>query len=201
MAPTLCMSTPKSVLPRPSKPIQTPHQSSIASLQLARSAADSNMSMSSLLSGITESFVATPSSISLDEPTSPTHKPRLEILKPHVFEVLATQVRSWVSPSPLALHAAALRLPASVQPTHDVYSTLKKRTQLEAAVYSGSDDHLARDAWWACENKGASRPSSQIKPPCMPAPRLDSLARHFQVVAGRQDHPTYRARGRRAARA
>lgn len=107
IAPSLCMSTLTPNLPQPSKPIQTPMQS-IASLHLThKSHTDSvySMSMSSLISGITELFVTTPSPASDADPVSHIAE---DLAKSHVFETLATHIRSWAMRSDGLPTAAAL---------------------------------------------------------------------------------------------
>ena len=141
VAPTLCMSTPQPTCPKQSRPILTPQQT-IASMNITSKsypeAATPGASVTSLLSGLTDSFVATPSSTGVADPLS--HQEPSISKSAAMFEVLATQVRSWVHPSQSHLHPRA---------SHPAVHTV---CQQKSFSHCTTADDMDCDAvWWAPE--------------------------------------------------
>jgi hypothetical protein len=201
VAPSLCMSTPQPACPHPSRPILTPQQS-IASLNLAKSTGDvGSLSMTSLLSGITESLIATPSSASIADPSSSDQE---HACKPRVFEAFAT-LRSWVP----SFSQPQSKCVISARPSkHHTESTSLKINGLspskalhynenDTSTWIASDDCAAHNVWWKSEGSvvGKKRKAPENRQP----PRG---SRHLVGCAqSRDDHPAYRARGRKMSRA
>jgi hypothetical protein len=151
--------------------------------------------MSSLLSGVTDSVVATPSSSGIVDPIFSEQEPKCHM--PHMLDALAIHVRSWVSPLPQSQPKHAPLIRAS-RPAAFNLSTL---TQSHVALHSdsdesGFDDYLAHDAWASSEGSVMENESRAVK---RRAPEIARRRGHHLQCA--QDHPAYHARGRKISRA
>ncbi|KAF9457194.1 hypothetical protein BDZ94DRAFT_1314435 [Collybia nuda] len=106
---------PSTALPSPSRPILTPQQH-LTSHSLLRSPESVSMGKTSLLSGATESSLATPAS---------AHAIRMVAKgeRPSFLGSIANHVRSWVAPSPL------IASPASSHPKQRITAALNSEPQ------------------------------------------------------------------------
>ena len=183
---SLCISTPHPAFPQPSRPIVT--QQSTVSPKSAQSAEDVVSSTSSLHSGITDPFVATPSSASA---AGPIYSEQMH--KSHVIDALAIHVRSWVSP--LSQHKY-IPSPRVLKPnTFTLNNFIPSHPALpDEFDDSSSDDSLTPDAWWTAEETNAV-----VKMPEAAQPRSRNPV-SAQASFG-ADHPAYLARGRKVSRA
>jgi len=213
--PTLCMSTPPPTRSYPSLPIVTPQQQ-MSSLSLGHSYDIGSADKTSLLSGVTESFIATPSSAG-PVPISPHHH------QPSIFCALATHVRSWVSRSPqpqpkqTSLHVKQRFSPTPPTPNKLVDSmnfTIVAKTRHSRPLHfisspRSSLDDLSDDdlspAWWVSSttmvdtgSKVASSESEKKQLGQLPRGRHPILQLPLGVS---DDHPAYRSRGRKPSRA
>lgn len=192
------MSTPQPSSPQASRPILTPQQS-IASLNLAKSTGDvGSMSMTSLFSGITESLIATPSSVSIADHTSSEQE---HACKPRVFEAFAT-LRSWVPSfsqpqSKCIIAARASKSHAEAASLHVNGTSPSQAMHYDEnanSAWIASDDGAAHNVWWKSEGNVVGKKRK--------APENHQLPRGGRhLVYGRDDHPAYRARGRKMSRA
>jgi hypothetical protein len=122
------------------------------------------------------------------------------VCKPRVFEAFAT-LRSWVSPLPqpkctYSVRASKPRASESASLNVNGLTTIQAVHYDENDVSTGiaPDDSAAHNVWWKSEESGVGkkRKASESK-------QLPRGGR--QYLQGRDDHPAYRARGRKVSRA
>ncbi|TFK39342.1 hypothetical protein BDQ12DRAFT_722224 [Crucibulum laeve] len=186
--PTLCMSTPRPAPSSPSRPIVTPQQH-MAALSIAHSGDTSSMGKTSLLSGATESSIATPASAN-PVPISASRRPSM-------LHSITSQVRSWVAPSsqipsPSNVKQRILPSSASKRPTDSqTFNVLARKVASSSPSSFDASDDEHPPVWYMSSAIFVNAPKGASKP---------SRGRQVALDLPLDDHPSYRARGRKASR-
>ncbi|CAA7269278.1 unnamed protein product [Cyclocybe aegerita] len=174
--PTLCMTTPRPEPPPPSTPMLTPRrQSSLVSV--LRNSHETNRT--SLISAPTDSSLATPAS------SHPVPVPIISQRKPSTIGEMYSQVRSWVSPSPVVV------IPQPRQP----HLPLPRVDSTTNFAFLG--DHAAV-CWSTIVVDPKQRPQQHTTSTQRQSRGRGRLA---PELPPHDEHPSFRTRGRKASRA
>ncbi|KAF8998599.1 hypothetical protein BDQ17DRAFT_1328809 [Cyathus striatus] len=199
--PTLCMSKPQPAPVSSSRSITTPQQQMAA---LTHSAEAGSLGKHSVYSGVTESSLATPASVRSIPISAPSRKPS-------VLGTIASQVRSWVTPSPLVppsplqqqqlqrklpLVSANRRVesPRFTLIAHAHNSSAFRVASSSESSLDISEDDSEPISWWIESNVLVHSPATKG------ASTKPIRGSHLAVQLPADDHPSYRARGRKASR-
>lgn len=191
--PSLSMTIPPTAPRTPSTPMVTPRRQQ-STTSIAPSA-NASMGQTSLNSAATESSLATPAS-SNPVPISCVSR------QPSVLDDMYIQVRSWASPSPAPIPSTQQPQPP-VTPMNLPKATPKPRPSQFPPVTITSSSHSCHGFadqsavyWMACPvlDQLATKPPHHYEP-------FRGRPLPTDIPLRRDDHPSYRTRGRKPSRA
>ena len=193
--PTLCMSTPATAAPSsPTVPIQTSHKplTCPSILTLSEFKSIGNLSF---LSGATEPSIATPASANPMPISASRNK--------SFIGCIASHVRSWVSPSPAFLFSSQQKTPPPPPPPRvdaAKFTVLSKSHHLsplksKSPSYDDDDADNLPVCWMS--STVLLDTNSAFNQPKHPRGRR----RTSELSPRNDDHPSFRARGRKTSRA
>jgi hypothetical protein len=187
------MSKPQPAPVSSCRSITTPQQQMAA---LTHSADVGSLGKHSVYSLMTESSLATPASIRSAPISAP---PR----KPSVLGTIASQVRSWVTPSPLALPSPYQQQQQRKLPLVSANRRVdSQRFTLVAHAHNSSAFRVASSSESSLDNSedDSEPPSWWVESSVLVhSPAIKGASAKHTLPTG--DHPSYRARGRKASRA